>query len=85
MGTPDMTVVIPQGKVSKFLNMTTVETKDGSKDSLKVYTYEVHLVFQTFQATSVHARIHLADLYAACSTLLAESRTKMCGSVSRYS
>ena len=31
-------------------------------------------------ATSIHARIHLAHLYAACETLLPEERMKMCGS-----
>ena len=77
---PDTKVVIPQGKISKYLDMITVETKSGPKDRLKVYTYDVHPLFQTLQANSIDARIHLADLYAACSTLLPERRTKMCGS-----
>ena len=75
-------VIVPHGKVAYVgeEGNVSVVTDEASNACLKVHTYDVHPRFRTLIATSIPARIHLADLYAACSTLLPEPRMKMCGS-----
>ena len=73
-------IVIPQGEVIIEVDgKVTVKTEETSSARLKVYTYDVHPRFNSLVAQSIDARIHLADLYSACSTLLPEARMKMCG------
>ena len=77
----DTKIIIPQGKVVKIRGLITVEPKDTPNSGcFEVYTYDVHPRFRNLTATSIHSRLHLADLYAACSTLLPERRMQMCGS-----
>ena len=75
-------VIVPHGKVAYVgeEGNVSVVTDEASNACLKVHTFDVHPRFRTLIATSIPARIHLADLYAACSTLLPEPRMKMCGS-----
>ena len=79
-GSEDIKIIIPIGQVSVDESGVKIRTEESPKSVLKVYTYDVHPRFKTLIATSIPARIHLADLYAACSTLLPEPRMKMCGS-----
>ena len=79
-GDRDTKVIIPRGDVAKTDDGVIVKTKEGPAAKLEVFTYEVHPRFQNLSATSIHARIHLADLYAACSTLAPEKRMQMTGS-----
>ena len=79
-GSEDIKIIIPIGQVSVDESGVEIRTEESPKSVLKVYTYDVHPRFKTLIATSIPARIHLADLYAACSTLLPEPRMKMCGS-----
>ena len=46
---------------------------------MQAHCYEVHPRFGHLQAPSILARLQLAALYAACSTLLAEPRSHMTG------
>ena len=78
-GKNDTKVIIPHGNVVRDCEGVTVQTENRSESKLKVYTYDLHPRFGCLAATSIQARIHLADLYAACSTLVPEGRMKMCG------
>ena len=73
-------VIISRGDVAKTDDGVIVKSQEGPAVKLEVFTYEVHPRFQNLSATSIHARIHLADLYAACSTLAPETRMQMTGS-----
>ena len=79
-GESDTKIIIPRGEVLSRNGEVLVETGSCSGAKLSVYTYDVHPRFKCLMATSIHARIHLAHLYAACETLLPEKRMKMCGS-----
>ena len=76
----DIKIIIPEGAIVVGSRGITVQNEDSPASQLKVYAYAVHPRFCSLTATSIHARIHLADLYAACSTLVPEGRMKMCGS-----
>ena len=79
-GESDTKIVIPRGEVVSTNGEVLVETESCSGAKLAVYAYDVHPRFKCLLATSIHARIHLAHLYAASETLLPEERMKMCGS-----
>ena len=79
-GESDTKIVIPRGEVVSTNGEVLVETESCSGAKLAVYAYDVHPRIKCLMATSIHARIHLAHLYAACETLLPEERMKMCGS-----
>ncbi|KAF5833854.1 hypothetical protein DUNSADRAFT_9691 [Dunaliella salina] len=86
----DTLVLIPSGHVSLDESSSacggrgaagpvTVHLPDSCSSKLQVHSYEVHGRFGDLRAPSIVARLQLAALYAATSTLLPEPASRCCG------
>ena len=78
-GPEDTKVIIPVGDVQ--INNGFVELVGGNKSDSQwnVFSYNIHSRIRNLQATNVSARLLLAELYTATSSLLPETRMKMTG------
>jgi hypothetical protein len=79
-------VVIPRGHVTRqqgsgkvSIDATAGGTGEEASRSCDVHYYDVHPRLLHLQSPTISAQLHLACLYAACSTRLAEPRRGMTG------
>jgi hypothetical protein len=74
-------IIVPDGQVVRENDQQGVLVKVASACNAKLqhHAYDVHTRFDHLQARNTAGRLHLAALYAATSTLVAEERTKMTG------
>ena len=75
-------VIIPAGKVTKYQDGqggVDVVGDDKCDYDWSVFSYDIHPRLQCLQASSIEARLQLAELYAATGSLLPEMRMRMTG------
>ena len=78
----DQILLVPSGdiiRVSSQLASVSVDTSDSPGAHINYHRYEIHPRFQDLQASSKAARLQLAAIYAACSTLVPERTSGMTG------
>lgn len=78
----DRLVLVPSGPVVpdfKNLREAKVQLSASSGTAIKVNAIEVHGRFGDLRATSIPARLQLAEIYAATGTLLPEPSSRMVG------
>mmetsp|Transcript_13081 Transcript_13081/g.38023 ORF Transcript_13081/g.38023 Transcript_13081/m.38023 type:complete len:815 (+) Transcript_13081:3697-6141(+) len=68
----DVMIIVPRGPVTISMQQVTVQCPPASGDKCQVHKYEFHPRFGYLQASSKLARLQLAALYAATSSLLPE-------------
>jgi hypothetical protein len=60
-------------------NKVHISISASCKSNLRAWSYNVHERFRHLRADSIPARLHLAMLYAATSTLVPEPRMQATG------
>ncbi|KAL4434355.1 hypothetical protein ABPG75_000796 [Micractinium tetrahymenae] len=72
-------VIVPVGRAVRLEVAVEIEHSSASDADIKSHTYSVHPRFGHLLASTVHARLQLAALYAATSSLLPEPESRLTG------
>ena len=75
----DTKVIIPVGDVQINNGFVEIVGCNKSDSQWNVFSYNIHSRMRNLQATNISARLLLAELYTATSSLLPETRMKMTG------
>lgn len=72
-------IIVPEGTVRRCRDGVEISGSAECDADRRFHTFDVHPRFKTLQATSIAARLQLAAIYTACSSLLPELSCRRTG------